>query len=88
VSNRGLQTLLITALTDQRRKEALLQGCPTAYEGFDLSAGEIGDLLEIQAETLIEFAQQAHWLLYGEDLSREDDSAAQPVGLLRVRNCA
>jgi hypothetical protein len=77
MSVRGLQTLLATTLTDRQRKDALLRGCPTAYEGFELSAREVIVLMRIQAATLEEFAQQAHWLFYGEDLTLECDQPLQ-----------
>ena len=89
MSVRGLQTLLIIALTDRRQAEALLHGSPTAYEGFDLSAGEVRDLMNIQAKSLAEFAQQAHWLLYQEDLSQETDRPlVQHAPALTERPCA
>ena len=89
MSVRGLQTLLIIALTDRRQAEALLRGSPTAYEGFDLSANEIRDLSEIEAKSLAEFAQQAHWLLYREDLSQEiDPLVVQHATGLTERPCA
>lgn len=77
MSVRGLQTLLVTTLTDRHRQEALLRGCPTAYEGFELSDREVAVLLRIQAATLEEFAHQAHWLYYGEDLTLEGDQPIQ-----------
>jgi hypothetical protein len=89
MSVRGLQTLLIIALTDRRHAEDLLRGCPTAYEGFDLSASEIRDLMHIQAKSLADFAQQAHWLLYHEDLRQEIDPAVvQHTPVLTERPCA
>ena len=89
MSVRGLQTLLIIALTDRRQADALLRGSPTAYEGFDLSAGEIRDLMNIQAKSLAEFAQQAHWLLYNEDLSQDSDPPiVQHTPILTERPCA
>jgi hypothetical protein len=89
MSVRGLQTLLIIAVTDRGRTEALLQGRATAYEGFDLSAGEIQDLMRIQAASLTDFARQAHQLLYCEDLSEEEQTPAvhQPAAVPR-RSCA
>jgi hypothetical protein len=87
MSVRGLQTLLIIAITDRGRTEALLQGCPTAYEGFDLSVGEIQDLMRIQANTLSDFALQAHRLLYSEDLNLDEDMAGDPLALPQ-RPCA
>lgn len=77
MSVRGLQTLLVTTLTDRQRKDALLRGCPTAYEGFELSDREVSVLLRIQAATLEEFAQQAHWIFYSEDLTLECDQPIQ-----------
>ena len=89
MSVRGLQTMLIIALTDRRQADALLRGNPTAYEGFDLSAGVIRDLMNIQAKSLPEFAQQAHWLLYQEDLSQETDPPVlQHAQVLSERPCA
>lgn len=89
MSVRGLQTLLIIALTDRRQAEALLGGSSTAYDGFDLSAGEIRDLMNIQAKSLADFAQQAHWLLYQEDLSQETDPPViQHASALTERPCA
>jgi hypothetical protein len=89
MSVRGLQTLLIIALTDRRQADALLRGNPTAYEGFDLSAVEIRDLMNIQAKSLAEFAQQAHWLLYKEDLSQEPDPpVVHHAPILTERPCA
>ncbi len=70
MSVRGLQTLLVTTLTDRRHKDLLLSHCPVAYEGFDLSAPERADLLNIEARTLEEYALQAHLLFYGEDLTQ------------------
>jgi hypothetical protein len=77
MSVRGLQTLLVTTLTDRQRKDALLSGCPTAFEGFELSDREVWALMHIQATTLEEFALQAHRLFYGEDLSLECDQPLQ-----------
>ncbi len=77
MSVRGLQTLLVTTVTDRQRKDALLGGCPTAYDGFDLSDREVVALMRIQAATLEEFAHQAHRLFYGEDLALECDQPAQ-----------
>ena len=78
MSTRGLQTLLATTLTDQQRRELLLKRCPAAYDGFDLSVHELTDLLAIEAQTLEEFAAQAHSLFYGEDLEREGDLSSSP----------
>jgi hypothetical protein len=77
MSVRGLQTLLVTTLTDRQRKDALLSGCPTAYEGFELSDREVSALLHIEAATLEEYALQAHRLFYGEDLTLECDQPLQ-----------
>lgn len=77
MSVRGLQTLLITTVTDRQRKDALLRGCPTAYDGFELSDHEILALLDIQAATLEDFAFQAHRLFYGEDLILECEQPIQ-----------
>ncbi len=77
MSVRGLQTLLVTTVTDRQRKDALLCGCPTAYEGFELSDREVSALMHIQAATLEEFAHQAHRLFYGEDLALEGDQPIQ-----------
>ena len=94
MSVRGLQTLLVMALTDRRQAEALLRGSPAAYEGFDLSAGEIQNLGRIRAESLADYARQAHLLLYHEDLALEDNSqgcdcmATEQEAPLRDRPCA
>jgi hypothetical protein len=83
MSARGLQTLLATTLTDQQRRELLLNHCPAAYDGFDLSVHEMSDLLAIEAQTLEEFAAQAHCLFYGEDLAVEEtpSSSASAIQL-------
>jgi hypothetical protein len=73
MSVRGLQTLLATSLTDLGRKDLLLSRCPAAYEGFDLSTHELADLMSIEAQTLEEYALQAHRLFYGEDLSSPEE---------------
>lgn len=92
MSVRGLQTLLIIALTDRRHAEALLRGNPTAYDGFDLSVNEIQHLTRIQAESLADYARQAHALLYEEDLSQEEvpypREVAQHPTVLQERPCA
>jgi len=77
MSVRGLQILLVTTVADRQRKDALLEGCPTAYEGFELSEREVLALMRIQAATLEEFARQAHRLFYGEDLALECDHPAR-----------
>jgi hypothetical protein len=76
MSDRAVQTLLITALTDRQRRDALLQGCPTAYEGFDLSDDEIRTLMTIHVDTLAAFAEQAHWFLYQEPVLHVDDRSS------------
>jgi hypothetical protein len=73
MSARGLQTLLVSTLTDRGRKDALLHGSVAAFDGFDLSAGEIADLLSIRAETLEDFALHAHALFYGENLLLDEE---------------
>ena len=67
MSAHGLQTLLVTALTDRALRETLLDGAPAAYIHFELSAGEVAGLQIIRAVTLEDYARQAHWLFYGED---------------------
>ena len=89
MSARGLQTLLVSTLTDRGRKDALLHGSATAFDGFDLSAGEIADLLSIRAETLEDFALHAHALFYGEDLLLEEEPLdIRRAGALPVRDIA
>ena len=66
MSARAIQTLLLAALTDRRREVALLDGCLSAYDGFELSSEEIKTLSSIQHETLAAYAAQAHLLLYDE----------------------
>jgi hypothetical protein len=89
MSTRGLQVLLADSLTDPRRLDALLRGCPTAFEGCDLSPAEVTDLRGIGAQSFIDFAAQAHRLFYGEDLTQEEE----PLFLRRpiydiTRDCA
>ncbi len=69
MSVRGMQTMLATALTDRRHREAVLCGAPESYTQFDLSDDEVKVLCTIQATTLEEFALAAHKIYYGEDLS-------------------
>ena len=48
----------------------------------------MSDLLAIQAQTLEEFAAQAHSLFYGEDLAQDDISLSTTPALLpRARLC-
>jgi hypothetical protein len=67
MSAHGLQTLLVTALTDRALRETLLDGAPAAYTHFELSADEVAGLQNIRAVTLEDYARQAHCLFYGED---------------------
>lgn len=69
MSVRGMQTMLATAVTDRRHREALLCGTPESYTQFDLSADEVKALQTIQANSLEEFALAAHQIFYGEDLT-------------------
>jgi hypothetical protein len=79
MSAYGLQTLLVTAVTDWALRARLLADAPTAYSPFELSAAEIAGLRNIRASTLEEYARQAHCLFYGEDpLTGEPITAALP----------
>jgi hypothetical protein len=89
MSTRGLQVLLADSLTDPRRLDALLRGCPTAFEGCDLSPAEVTDLRGIGAHDFTDFAAKAHRMFYGEDLTLEEE----PLFLRRpvyniTRDCA
>jgi hypothetical protein len=67
MSTHGLQTLLITAVTDRALCDSLLGGAPGVYAHFELSAAERAGLQNIRALTLEDYARQAHCLFYGED---------------------
>ena len=76
MSAHGLQTLLVTALTDRALRETLLDGAPAAYTHFELSTEELAGLLNIRALTLEDYARQAHCLFYGEDPQTGGPTAA------------
>ena len=78
MSAYGLQTLLVTAVTDRALRARLLDGAHAAYTQFELSAAEIAGLRNITASGLEEYARQAHCLFYGEDLLADEPITAIP----------
>ncbi|HUS14482.1 MAG TPA: hypothetical protein VM536_05610 [Chloroflexia bacterium] len=79
MSVRGLQTLLVMVVTDRHRQQALLEGCPTAYAGADLSEAEVTALRGLPATSLEDFARRAHYLFYGEELTAEEAPPWRPA---------
>jgi hypothetical protein len=78
MSASGLQTLMVTAVTDRELRNHLLDGDLTACAAFELSAEEIVGLQTITASTLEDFARQAHCLFYGEDPLADASSPSTP----------
>jgi hypothetical protein len=78
MSALALQSLIGAALTDTNFRLALLNGSrQRVLQGFPLSPEEIQTLMAIRADTLEQFASQAHQLLIGD--------AAEPQPLPKLR---
>jgi len=78
MSARGLQALITTAITHPALQARILAKEPDAYAGFDLSASEVEMLCAIHADSLTDFARQAHYLFYGEDPAPDEPAAPSP----------
>ncbi len=78
MSARGLQAVITAAITDSTLEAKILSKQPEAYRDFDLSVPEVEMLCAIHADTLTDFARQAHYLFYGEDPAPHEPPASSP----------